>query len=129
MISLASQFVSMLKFPGAGNMYDVYLVTKVLREWCIGCCEAHNTNCSIIEGLVTRTAPDVDVIQLTIRQDGDVQYQAAGKVAALGLFRVIQVADALDLGTPCIHIGSEFVFTCVGGKEFLSRPFLVVFLL
>ena len=53
-----------------------------------------------------------------------VQQQVAGEVPPPGLARIIEVADAFDLGAPGIHVGGVFVFLRARVQELVARALL-----
>src|SRR3989344_2522097 len=86
-----------VEFPGAGNVQDIGFATHLGRERRERAGELNDAHGGVIEQFLAGGTQHRDGRHRAVGLERDIEHQATGQVAALGLLGIIQVADALDL--------------------------------
>ena len=91
-------------------MQDARFLFDLLRERGVGRGQLHDADGRVVQDLLAGRAADHDLVDRAVGIERDLQQQAARQLAPARLFRVIQVAHALDLDPPGLHIGRIAIF-------------------
>src|SRR6056297_2008582 len=108
------------KLPGPGNREDVGFLAHVGRQLGIRRGQSNDAHGGLVEQIVAGRAQHLYAFDRAVGEYLDAEDQAALEVALSGLFRVVHVAHALDLGDPCAHVAGIKMFARVGGDELAS---------
>src|SRR3569833_676685 len=113
------------ELPGARDVQDVRVLAHLHGERRERRGEVDDAHGGIVQYLVTRGVAHFDRDEAAVGPQGDVQHEAAREVLTPRLFRVIEIADALDLLAPRLEIGRVAEGAGLRGNDALARPFAV----
>jgi len=117
----AFQAVAAGENPCSGNDQNVCILAEPVRARCNRGGQFYNSNGRVIQDLVSGGFANGDIPYTAVRINGNLDDKFAGQVLAARGIRVIEFADAPNLGDPVTHIAGVFDLLGAGRYDLASR--------